>query len=271
MNKWFSIIFILTMLLLGHISESYAQERRNDSTSTFLQSQAAIVRLGVWDKFGKPRNYTATFVVTAPNGKQNKAQKAVAADDVWVYVDFPNEFTGDVPDYSTFTTYKWKCLVGGKEVATGQFQWGGSRASTDSNSTSVVENTPAKAPATISIEDHQIVFDLQKCVKSGSSIICDFSLTNKGDDRWFVWVTEESKVYDELGNGYMGASGKLAKESGGSVRIGFISGVTTQAQMTFNGIEPLARKITVLRIHFDVGDNVALDIKMRNVPLVVSK
>lgn len=130
MNHWFSTVLIFVLLSVAPIFGSYAQERREGSTSTFLKSESANVRLGVWDKFGEPTNYTATFVVTAPNGKQKKTQKNVVADEGWVYVDFPNDFEGGAPDYSAYAFYQWKCLVGGKEVATGQFQWGGSRAST---------------------------------------------------------------------------------------------------------------------------------------------
>lgn len=132
MNKRFLIVFVFIIVSSGHTSGSYGQVRRNVSPSTFLKSDSAIIRLGVWDKFGAAKNYTANFVVTAPTGKQHKAQKHVVADEGWVYVDFPNDFGGGAPDYSTYATYQWKCLVGGKEVATGQFQWGGSRASTGS-------------------------------------------------------------------------------------------------------------------------------------------
>jgi hypothetical protein len=41
--------------------------------------------------------------------------------------------------------------------------------------------------------------------------------------------------------------------------------------MTFDRIEPDAAKITLLRVHYDVGDKSGLDINFRNVPLVISK
>jgi hypothetical protein len=130
MNKRSLVIGGCSALLsLGFIFGSYAQRRNSNSASTFLKSQAATVKLGVWDKFGDPKNYTAMFVVTAPNGKENRVQKRVAPDGGWVYVSFPDEFEGGAPDYSTFTSYKWKCIVDGKVVANGQFQWGSSRAS----------------------------------------------------------------------------------------------------------------------------------------------
>lgn len=73
-------------------------------------------------------------------------------------------------------------------------------------------------------EDRQIIFALQQCRKSGTSITCDFSLTNKGQDRNFVWVTNESRLFDELGNSYQGTNGKIANQTGDWTKIGFISG-----------------------------------------------
>jgi hypothetical protein len=99
--------------------------------TSFLKSEAATIKLGVWDKFGTGRPYVATFTVTASNGKQSRVQRQVPANEGWVYVDFPNDFTGDAASYSTFSTYSWKCFVSGKEIASGQFQWGNQKSGTD--------------------------------------------------------------------------------------------------------------------------------------------
>jgi hypothetical protein len=143
-------------------------------------------------------------------------------------------------------------------------------ANSDSNPTEAGDVTKSTTPA-LKIEDHSVVFDLRQCRKSGTSITCDFSLTNKGQDRRFGWIAGRSNLYDELGNGYNGRTGQLAKENGYEPRINFISGVTTKAQVTFEKIEPSAAKITLLRIQFDVGDDYGLEVKFRNVPLSVSK
>lgn len=130
---------------------------------------------------------------------------------------------------------------------------------------------PAQQSLPIKIEDHQIAFALQQCRKSGTSITCDFSLTNNGTDRNFAWVTGESRLFDELGNGYQGTNGQIANQKGNWAKIGFVSGVTTKSQMTFDRIEPNAGKITLLVVHYDVGDVTGLEIKFRDVPLVISK
>lgn len=141
-----------------------------------------------------------------------------------------------------------------------------------SNVKSTDESNSAKQlPPNMKSEDHSVLFELKQCRKSGSSITCDFSLTNKGSDRRFQFVIYRSNLYDELGNGYEGKKGQLANQDGNNPRIDFVSGVTAKAQITFEGIEPNASKITLLRIQYDVGDDGGLEVKFRNVPLTISK
>jgi hypothetical protein len=134
------------------------------------------------------------------------------------------------------------------------------------------ESSPANPlPVVMKTEDHQVLFALHECRKSGSSITCLFSLTNKGQDREFQLSVYKSKLYDELGNGYKGSDAQLANKSGDFPKIGFISGVTTRAQMTFEKVEPETTKITLLTVGFEVGSDYNLSANFRNVPLLVSK
>lgn len=131
---------------------------------------------------------------------------------------------------------------------------------------------PAKPlPVIMKAEDHSVLFALHECRKSGSSITCVFSLTNKGQDRRFRLSTYESKLFDELGNGYSGSEVQIANKTGNTPEIVFISGVTTKAQITFDKVEPNAMKITLLNIGFLVGNDYDLSVKFRNVPLIISK
>jgi hypothetical protein len=81
----------------------------------------------------------------------------------------------------------------------------------------------------------------------------------------------KAKLFDELGNGYSGSEVQIANKTGNTPEIGFISGVTTKAQITFDKVEPTAMKITLLNIGFLVGNDYDLSVKFRNVPLIVSK
>lgn len=143
---------------------------------------------------------------------------------------------------------------------------------TPANSKMSDENSPAKPlPIIMKAEDHAVLFALHECRKSGSSITCLFSLTNKGQDRRFRLSRYDSKLFDELGNGYKGSDAQVANQTGGIPEIDFINGVTTRAQMTFENIELNAAKITLLDIGFRVGADNNLSVKFRNVPLIVSK
>jgi hypothetical protein len=150
-----------------------------------------------------------------------------------------------------------------------------SNSETNSDST-VISKSPdeipgSQLPVIMRAEDHLVLFALHQCRKSGSTITCDLSLTNKGEDRQFRFSTYPSRLFDELGNGYRGVDARVAKEQGGSPQIDFIKGVTTKAHMTFDKIEPNTTKITLLDLSFDIGRDNQLSIKFRNVPLAVSR
>ncbi len=130
---------------------------------------------------------------------------------------------------------------------------------------------PTKLPPIMKTEDHSVLFNLHQCRKSGSSITCDFTFTNKGPDRQFQFVIDRSNLFDELGNTYNGRNGFVASTEGNEPRINFVSGVTAKAQMTFESIQPNAVKIMLLRIQYDVGDDRGLEVKFRNVPLLIPK
>ena len=143
---------------------------------------------------------------------------------------------------------------------------------TNSNSKLANDNNSTKqAQSLMKVEEHSVVFNLQQCRKSGTSITCNLVLTNTGQDRRFRLSVYESQLFDELGNGYKGSEAQVANQTGSTPEIAFISGVTTKAQMTFEKIEPNATKITLLKFSFLVGNDYDLAVKFRNVPLTISK
>lgn len=128
--KKFSIAaFCLLLVAGGYLIGVYAQKRRMPA-SGFLQSTAAKIQLGVWDKTGVAKSDKAAFIVTAPNGKTFRAEKDEPLDD-WVYATFPDDFSSYPEETDIYKTYKWKCIVDGKEVAGGVFKWGNGQADDD--------------------------------------------------------------------------------------------------------------------------------------------
>jgi hypothetical protein len=116
----------VAILSTGYFLGGYAQKRRNLDAQGWLTSQATFVQLGAWDKAGASDARRLVFIVTAPNGKQYKAEKPGPASEEWAYVSFPGDFDS-YPDYA-YTSYTWKCLADGKQVASGQFKYGGDRS-----------------------------------------------------------------------------------------------------------------------------------------------
>lgn len=114
------------LLVAGYLVGANAQKRRLPS-SGFLQSTAAVIQLGVWDKAGNAKSNNTTFIVTAPDGKQYKATSSEPLDN-WVYVSFPDNFSPYLETTSIYTTYSWKAVVDGKNVASGNFKWGNGQA-----------------------------------------------------------------------------------------------------------------------------------------------
>ena len=112
-------------LAAGYLIGANAQ--RNRPASGFLQSTAAFIQLGVWDKSGVSKTNKATFIVTEPSGKQYKAERSEPLDD-WVYVTFPNDFSPYLDNTSVYMSYSWKCIVDGKTVANGNFKYGNGQA-----------------------------------------------------------------------------------------------------------------------------------------------
>jgi hypothetical protein len=132
LSKHLAVFLIGFMLvLLGFGLGSYAQRRGAANQNAFASVQAAVIALGVYDKnlvLGTPRAYEAQFIVTGPDGKQYKSLKKATAEDQWIYSEFPYDFDSWPANSNVNVSYRWKCVVEGMTVASGEFQWGANRA-----------------------------------------------------------------------------------------------------------------------------------------------
>ncbi len=90
--------FLFTLIMFTGIRSAYAQRSQNAVKKATWQtsvddSRRGSVTLGVRDKWGSLGRFTATFIVTAPNGKTFRGQMATTQDE-WAYIDFPSQFSG---------------------------------------------------------------------------------------------------------------------------------------------------------------------------------
>jgi hypothetical protein len=93
---------------------------------TSVEKNQNFIDLGIRDKHGDAHqgiNYTAWFIVTAPDGRIYKAQKRVTRDK-FGDVRFPRDFRPKITSLKA-GNYHWKCVVEGGEVAKGYFQYTG--------------------------------------------------------------------------------------------------------------------------------------------------
>ncbi len=81
------------------------------------QSIAPEAHLGVRNR-SPQGNYKATFEVDAPGGRAFRAVRVVSGDE-FTSVRFPTDFATDFAPGK----YRWRCVVDGKVVVRGAFQF----------------------------------------------------------------------------------------------------------------------------------------------------
>jgi hypothetical protein len=127
MRTFFSRLLLLGMCLAINLvcfEELALGESGTNLPSKWLQSAGPVMKLGIWAKNDTLTSYEATFIVTAPNGKQYKASKHVSID--WGEVLFPDEFQPKI--YAGRGRFSWKCVVRDNVVGQGAFLFNGTEA-----------------------------------------------------------------------------------------------------------------------------------------------
>jgi TolB-like protein len=88
-------------------------------------------------------------------------------------------------------------------------------------------------------------FELQRCLLSGTTVMCELTITNKGDDRQigFGW---RSRLFDDQGNEYKAERVRLASKEGNAADAILVSGITVNLRLTFEDVSSQIRQITLL-------------------------
>ena len=117
-------------------------------------------------------------------------------------------------------------------------------------------------------DSHFFSVELKQCRMSGSTVICDFVITNKEADRE-LGLSNGSRLFDDLGNQYGQSDPKYGNASYSIYGCygTLISGVRTGGRITFDNVSPKATRIALLEI---LGWNPDFQVafRFRNVPLV---
>lgn len=126
-------------------------------------------------------------------------------------------------------------------------------------------SSSSKSSKTWRIDSHFFTFDLQRCRLSGTSVLCEFTITNNDRDRRLA-INNRTRMFDDFGNESEGRNYQIADKTGVyGVEAALITGVPVKARMTFEGISPQATRMTLFHLQwYSEGDFV---VEYRNIPL----
>lgn len=130
--------------------------------------------------------------------------------------------------------------------------------------------SPIEKPKTsIRKESNFFTFELQKCRLSGTTVMCEFVVTNNDSDRGLRLTT--SYMFDDFNNQYRSTRFQLASDQGYRVSAFLVSGVQTRGSVTFDNVTTSATKITLLKLNCyeqrDRSPSREFVIEYRNVPI----
>jgi TolB-like protein len=126
-----------------------------------------------------------------------------------------------------------------------------SRESNSSTRDSSSSNKSAKQTVKASL----YTFDLDECRLSGTTIVCDLTITNNDNDRMFSYdnLVNGAGMTDNIGNIYGATSIRIANRNGFDDAV-ILSNVPTKSRITFDNVSSQATKIASLRMQFNRFD-----------------
>ena len=150
------------------------------------------------------------------------------------------------------------------DVVTSMMGESGSPSNSERSGSST--SPPTRSQRSWRIDSHFFTFDLQRCRLSGTSVLCEFVITNNDQDRR-LGIGNGTAMFDDFGNEARPRGIQVADKSGyGWAQAALISGVATKARVVFEGVSPNATKMTLFQVglYGDAGD---FQIQYRNIPL----
>lgn len=111
-------------------------------------------------------------------------------------------------------------------------------------------------------------FELRECKASGTTVICELTVTNRDNDRHLSF-SNLSTMIDNFGSSYNAVAARLANNSDPITGYGeamLVTGLPTNGRIGFTEVSPQATSIAVLTLDWVVG-NYRFKTQFRNVPL----
>lgn len=140
---------------------------------------------------------------------------------------------------------------------------GGGDSSITSDGGRTEPTSQQRKSTTQKVEGNFFTFELLRCRLSGTTVACDFVITNNDKDRSLA-ICAGGEMFDEFGNRSQMRGAQLANDGGSTAQSFLISGVRTKARVTFERVSPDATKITLLRLRICQP---GVDLQYRNIQL----
>jgi TolB-like protein len=115
------------------------------------------------------------------------------------------------------------------------------------------------------IDSDFFTFELQQCRMSGTTVACDFVVTNNGDDRR-IGLGNVTKLFDDLGNEYSANQVSIASKQGYDAYADLVSGIAVKVRFTFEGVSAQASRISLLDVYVALVGR-GFHIQFRNISL----
>jgi hypothetical protein len=146
---------------------------------------------------------------------------------------------------------------------------GTERQSEDSEVNTLRKIIKRETPKTWKVDSNFFTFDLQRCRLSGTTVICEFIITNNDRDRKLqIRAGDSSKIYDENNNEASGNKAEIAN-SGKLWEPGafLINGISTKARIYYENVSSNARTIARMDIRLCPEGSECFYLQFRNIPL----
>jgi hypothetical protein len=122
--------------------------------------------------------------------------------------------------------------------------------------------------ATQKVESQFFTFELRECKASGTTVICELTVTNKDRDR-HLSLSNLSKMVDNFGSSYTAVAARLANSTDPLTGYGeamLVTGLPTNGRIGFTEVSPEATSIALLTLDWVLA-RYDFKIEFRNVPL----
>ncbi len=116
-NKYCFTAVAIACVIIGIWAVGVASQQ-STPTLSWEQTQSVSVKLGIKGREWQPQSFDATFIINGPTGVESSSERRLEKDQ-FKFLYFPEDFgLRALPG-----RYKWRCMVGGRIIAGGEFEY----------------------------------------------------------------------------------------------------------------------------------------------------